>query len=421
MRVLIVSSAYGSGGGARRTVSDLMGALSQAGVDVTTFVRARQPGDPPNVRGLRLGIESLLDRIGRGPWVDADARHLGSILRLRRVRAGDFDVVHLHALHGSGGWISLRAVQQLARRIPTVWTFHDEWPLFPGLRVDLQRTLPPDEIRLALGADLPVYRDHPRVQQARSRLLRRLPRPAAIICPSAHLAGLTAESPHFHDVPVHRVPHGLPFLALPETRVSRSEARAALGLAPNARLVLLVAARLDHWFKGVRLAAQTLGRLRTAHVRILTVGQVPPEIAAQLPPSTTHLGYLRDDAALARAYRAADVTLMPSLGENFPYVALESLACGTPVAAFRVGGLVEILGADERGVLARPFDPDDLAAGVDALLQDAADRTARGARGRHWVEDVCDTERWVQAHLAIYREAMAAPPGAGPSRLSGAR
>jgi glycogen synthase len=71
---------------------------------------------------------------------------------------------------------------------------------------------------------------------------------------------------------------------------------------------------------------------------------------------------------------------MPSLGENFPYVALESLACGTPVASFRVGGLVEILGVDERGVFARPFDADDLAAG--SMPSCRTGRTApREARG----------------------------------------
>jgi glycosyltransferase involved in cell wall biosynthesis len=395
LKVLMLSSAYGSGGGARRAVWELMRALPPAGVHATAFVRARQPDDPPNVFGLEFGFEGVLTRVDRGLWDDADARHLGSILRLGRVRAGDFDVVHLHALHGTRSWVSLRAVQRLARRIPAVWTFHDEWPLLPGLRVDLQRILTPDQVRLTLGADLPAYRDHPRAQLARARLHRRMPRPSAIICPSEHLAALTATSPHFRDVPTHRVPHG-----------PRDEARAVLGLPPLVPVVLLVAARFDHWFKGAPLAVEALKRLRTTNVRVLVVGQVSSEVAAQLPGSAIRLGYLRDDAVLAHAYRAADITLMPSLGENFPYVALESLACGTPVAAFRVGGLVEIVGPDERGVLARPFDASDLAAGTDALLQDAGRRAACGARGRRWVEEVCDVDRWVQAHLAVYREAM---------------
>ena len=406
MKVLLISSAYGSGGGARRTVADLLHALPQAGVQVTAFVRARARDGPPNVQALPFGLERLLKRLDRGRWLDVDARHLGSILRLRRVGPRDFDVVHLHALHGTRSWISLGAVQQLARRVPTVWTLHDEWALLPGLRVDLQRVLTPEQIRLVLGADLPVYRDHPRVRHASARLLRRLPRPEAIICPSKHLAALATSCPHLRDIPCRRVPHALPWLVHAETRLPRDEARRALALSPDDRVVLLVAARLERWFKGVPMAAEALGRLRTENVRILTAGQTSPEIVARLPPLTIHLGYLRDDALLARAYRAADVTLMPSLGENFPYVALESLACGTPVAAFRVGGLVEIVGTDERGVLARPFDPTELAAGVDALLQDGGRRAACGARGRCWVEEVCDPETWVQAHLAVYEEAI---------------
>jgi glycosyltransferase involved in cell wall biosynthesis len=380
---------------------------------VTAFVRAGRPGDPPNVFGLEFGFEGMLNRIDRRPWEDVDARHLGSILRLGRVRTGDFDVVHLHALHGTRSWVSLGAVQRLARRIPTVWTFHDEWPLLPGLRVDLQRVLRPDQIRLTLGADVPGYRDHPQVQRTRARLHRRLPRPTAIICPSKHLAALTATSPHFQDVPTYHVPHGLPFLGLTETRIPQDAARAALRLPPLVPIVLLVAARLDHWFKGMHLAGEALRRLRTPNAKALVVGRASPEVVAQLPRSALYLGYLRDDAALARAYRAADVTLMPSLGENFPYVALESLACSTPVAAFGVGGMAEIVGSDERGVLTRPFDVNLLAAGIDALLQDGGRRAACGARGRRWVEAVCDVDRWVEAHRAVYQEAMAgfAPGG----------
>ena len=87
-------------------------------------------------------------------------------------------------------------------------------------------------------------------------------------------------------------------------------------------------------------------------------------------------------------------------------MALESLACETPVAAFRVGGLVEIVGEDERGVLASPFEAADLAAAIDALLGDGARSAAYGVQGRRWVETTCDADRWVEAHLAVYRRAI---------------
>lgn len=416
MKVLLISSAARRGGG-RRAVWELMGALQRTGVDVTVFARSRRPEDPPNVHRVRFGVESLLDRLADATGRDLDLRHVGSILRLARIRAGDVSLVHLHVLYGvARGWISLRALQRLAERLPTVWTFHDQWPILPGLHVDLEGVVAPERAAAILGVDQPVFRDHPRVQGARRRLLPLLPRPAAIICPSRHLAELAAGAAQFRGVPIHRVPHGLPFLALPERNLPREAARRALGLPGEARLVLLVAAHLDDWFKGTALALDVVRQMRTPNTRLVVVGDASPRLRAAMPPSAIYLGYLADDATLARVYRAADVVLIGSLGENFPYVALESLACESPVAAFRVGGLVEIVGDNERGVLAPPFETSDLAAAIDALLEDEARRTSYGVRGRRWVEATCDVDRWIEAHLTVYRRAMADFAGAGPAR-----
>jgi glycosyltransferase involved in cell wall biosynthesis len=257
----------------------------------------------------------------------------------------------------------------------------------------------------------------------RRRLLPLLPRPAAIICASRYLAALAGNAAQFRTVPVHRVPQGLPFLGLAETQLPRDVARRTLGLPLDAPLVLLSAAHLDDWFKGTRLALDVARALRTPAARLVVLGAASPALRAAMPPTAIHLGYLTDDVALARVYRAADVLLMSSLGENLPYVALESLACETPVAAFRVGGLGEIVGDGERGLLAPPFDTAALAQAVDALLADPARRTACGAAGRRWVTATCDVPRWVEAHLAIYRRATAAfagrrARGEAPARAS---
>jgi len=172
-----------------------MGALQQAGVDVTALVRSRRPEDPPNVRSLQFAFEPLLDRLAAASGRTLDLRHLGSIVRLARVRRSDVDLVHFHVLYGSArGWLSFRAVQRLARRVPTVWTFHDEWPILPGLPVDLHGVVPPERVAAVIPSDQPATRDDPRAQRARRRFLPQLPRPTAIICPSNHLATLAARA-----------------------------------------------------------------------------------------------------------------------------------------------------------------------------------------------------------------------------------
>ena len=67
--------------------------------------------------------------------------------------------------------------------------------------------------------------------------------------------------------------------------------------------------------------------------------------------------------------RKAFVTIVGSRYENLPLVVLEAIAYGCPLAATRTGGIVEIIEDGVNGVLARPGDPDDLAAAIMRLLE----------------------------------------------------
>ena len=65
---------------------------------------------------------------------------------------------------------------------------------------------------------------------------------------------------------------------------------------------------------------------------------------------------MSDDYSLAMAYSAADITCVPSLFDNQPQTGTESLACGTPVAAFNSSGLPDVVDHRVSGFLARPND-----------------------------------------------------------------
>ena len=71
---------------------------------------------------------------------------------------------------------------------------------------------------------------------------------------------------------------------------------------------------------------------------------------------------------LSSYYRAADVVLVPSRSESFGLVALEAAACGTPVVASAVGGLLTLVDHGHTGFLVPGRDPDVFAAYTDELL-----------------------------------------------------
>ena len=114
--------------------------------------------------------------------------------------------------------------------------------------------------------------------------------------------------------------------------------------------------------------------------------------------------------ALAAQFRAADVVAMPSASETYGLVALEAQACGTPVLAHRVGGLVY---AVLDGVSGRHVTAGTPEAWADALAEILADRDAWAALGPGAVRHAAG-HSW-EAYADGLLEAVAAVPRRSPT------
>ncbi|GGS07958.1 D-inositol-3-phosphate glycosyltransferase [Micromonospora fulviviridis] len=117
-----------------------------------------------------------------------------------------------------------------------------------------------------------------------------------------------------------------------------------------------------------------------------------------LPPQTG------DD--LPALYRAADLVAVPSYNESFGLVALEAQACGTPVLAAAVGGLVTAVRDGISGVLIDGHDPVDWARALAHLLPERLRRAALG-RGAERHARAFSWHRTASGLLAVYGEAIA--------------
>ena len=87
---------------------------------------------------------------------------------------------------------------------------------------------------------------------------------------------------------------------------------------------------------------------------------------------------------LAAVYQAAELLLMPSRQEGLGIVALEAMACGTPVVARECGGIDRILSESGGGVVAKTSE--GFAKAIDDLLNDSDQARSMGESGRRWVE-----------------------------------
>jgi glycosyltransferase involved in cell wall biosynthesis len=115
-------------------------------------------------------------------------------------------------------------------------------------------------------------------------------------------------------------------------------------------------------------------------------------------------GYIQDDLLMRLLYVSADVTVIPSRSENLPNVALESLSCGTPLVSFEIGGLTDIIQHKVNGYLASPFDSQDLAKGIEFLLD--KDDEALSAVARDSVLSRYSYEKISKLYLELYSEIL---------------
>ena len=87
----------------------------------------------------------------------------------------------------------------------------------------------------------------------------------------------------------------------------------------------------------------------------------------------TNIGVINNDDDLAMIYSAADVFIAPSIQENLSNTVMESLACGTPVVAFNIGGMPDLIEHQKNGYLARLYDSEDLAEGIQFCSKNKKD------------------------------------------------
>jgi glycosyltransferase involved in cell wall biosynthesis len=169
------------------------------------------------------------------------------------------------------------------------------------------------------------------------------------------------------------------------TGISRTEARRQLGWPANRPIILTVRRQVRRMGLETLLDAAKLLAAEIPDVLILLGGTGP--IADELQQRIVEFGLEQnvrrlgrvEDADLPLAYRAADMTVVPSQSlEGFGLITLESLASGTPVYVTPVGGLPEIV---------KPFAPECIFANTNA------DEMARGLgealRGERPTDQAC--------------------------------
>jgi glycosyltransferase involved in cell wall biosynthesis len=193
----------------------------------------------------------------------------------------------------------------------------------------------------------------------------------------------------------------------------RRQARRRLGLPVEGRVLLWVGRMVP--VKGLDVLLDAAGRLTRDGVafRLHLVGDGPLRAGLERRCREDGLaGVVSFAGAVGHAqlpdwYRAADLTVLPSRSEGVPNVLRESLACGTPFVASRVGGIPEVAGG-RQDWLVRPEDAAALAAALVRVLRE-------GDGPRELPRPSGDWEQSAEALVAVLRALVPAPPDGVPA------
>jgi len=292
-----------------------------------------------------------------------------NVAKLEQVKQAD--IIYIHWVQQ--GFLSLHSIEQLARlKKPIIVFLHDMWAITGGCHYSFDcenyktgcnncqmfpsgksQNLPVKEF----GKKLKLYSEYDNFYFVA---------PSKWMYDSARQSALTKNKPLYY----------IPNIADSKVykKIDKKTAKQLLNIDEDEIVIAFGAVSVDSPYKGwkyLQSALESLHKNKTFNkVSVLIFGSnYDKQIVDAIPFKTKFMGYLKDDYSMTLVYNAADVFIAPSLAEAFGLVILESLCCGTPVVAFDVGGIPDLIKHKINGYLAKYKDAEDLANGIMFCLE----------------------------------------------------
>ena len=314
------------------------------------------------------------------------------------------DVINLHwvarflDVESLAGW--------LPPDLPAVWTLHDMHLMTGGCHYDhgcgkfVEGCGPCPQ----LGSTEPDDLSRLYWERKRAALRSMDTRTIQVVTPSRWLAEEAKRSGVIpQEWTIRVIPYGLDTALF--APVERTAWRARYDIPESARVLLFVAQSVENQRKGFAHLLAALEWLESVEdLWIVSVGKGEPVLPAGT--NARHLGEIRSDEEMAGVYGMADVFCVPSLQDNLPATVLESLATGTPVAGFRVGGIPDMVRPGVTGALSDDMSGESLAAAVRRVLEESGD--ALRARCRGVAESEYPLALQAERYVELYGELGAA-------------
>jgi glycosyltransferase involved in cell wall biosynthesis len=317
------------------------------------------------------------------------------------------DIINFHGIHGQ--YFSYLALPSLTQNKPAVFTVRDMWPFTGHCAVSY------DCERWKTGCGHCPYPNAPPAMPTKhdtshfewklkdwayrhSRL--------TVVCLSRRMTEQANQS-ILGRFPVYHIPNGVDTEAYKP--MDPILCRSALGIPSGKKVLLFAAGHLNRQHKGSDLLATALRNLPTsmkAEIVLLLLGEGGELIADAFDVKVKALGFVGGDRLKSLIYCASDLFVLPTRGEGLPNVLLESMACGTPMVSFDVGGVPDLVRPGLTGYLAGADDAQELGRGILELLEDERLRDAMGRRCREVACAEFSAELEIRRYVDLYQQLL---------------
>ena len=404
MRVLHLNTH--SSGGSYEYAALLSTALAEQGIESHVLCKSSPTRD-----GVRLFLDKVIRRgsvtFSREPW--HGTRRFLSPPAAEELE--EIDVVHLHTV---ADWFDVpHWLETLPRRIGVVVSVHDMWHVTGGCF-------------LYRGCDHYANQEHPCDQcpilrwptnrflakAAHSRKLRAYRKCGArMVANSRWLAEIAGQSPIVKACGgVRIIPPGIDTTVF--KRQDKNLCRKDLDLPADAFVIITGGASLTDANKNVPWLLEQLSHVPArSSVSVVAFGEGAVPVPDGLNVRFTSRVWERHD--LARLLAAADVFVSASLMETYGLTLVEAMACGTPVVAFRVGGIPEAAPDGQGAILCEPQDGAALFEAITKLRESPQLRENLGNAGHETARNRNGLRSFAEAFMRLYKECVG--PGNTPA------
>ncbi len=318
------------------------------------------------------------------------------------------DVLHLHWINQ--GFLSLADLKKLIKTgKPIVWTLHDTWTFtggchYPGTCGGFTSTCGQCPLLKSPGSNDLSARQHTRKEKIYTDAS------ITFVGCSKWMQEMAAKSSLVRKDLRHSVKQVFNPIDTSLFKPAKGQdVRKELGLPENKKLLLFGAANISDPRKGTDLLLRALKWVVSndpslqEHLELVAFGKNVNLLADKVPFKLHSFDVVDGEEAMARLYQAADLFVLPSMQDNLPNTVVESMACGTPVVAFEIGGVPEMVSHEESGYLAAPGKVKELAQGIRFVMEHT---TRLGENARKFAESHFSPQVIASQYEEIYRSVL---------------